>query len=449
MTDAARAAQGSAPRAIPWPDAAGRTAARAVRSAATDAAPSRAAFWLGVLVVLAFSNGWVMFVTGPDGDPNVGSLVIAGFVPAYLAAAWLLATGGRASWRAALAAPPVWALVLLAVASVSWSVAPQLTSRRTPALILTTVAGFALAARFGWARLAEVLGAAFAVLVVGSFLLAVAVPSWGRMTTLFPGAWRGLWNEKNALGDHMTAGVCVLVAAAVLNPARRRLWTGFALGALALIVLSTSKTSLVTLMVGMGTLVLVAGVRRGGVAAVAAVFTAVVGLSLVIGAVLFASDKLFLLLGKDPTLTGRTIVWAAAERLMVQSPRLGFGYGAVWDDPSPGGPIAWIVKAAHWRPHHAHNVWIELRLALGWAGFWAFVLLIAQAWARLVAALARGGEAAQGAWLVAPFLSVWTFQSLTESIGLNYNDFSWVMLVAMAAALGRPRRTGAESSAAP
>jgi exopolysaccharide production protein ExoQ len=43
-------------------------------------------------------------------------------------------------------------------------------------------------------------GAAFAVLIVACFVVCLAVPRIGVMTELFPGAWRGLWREKNGLG---------------------------------------------------------------------------------------------------------------------------------------------------------------------------------------------------------------------------------------------------------
>ena len=399
----------------------------------------RLTFLLGVFTVLVFSGIWVVFVIGPEGAKTSGALVVALFMPAYLTSLVLLARGGWASVRAALAVVPLWALLAVVIASVLWSVAPQLTERRSPALVFTSLAGVALAARFDWPELAEVLAASFAVIVVGSFLLALLLPSWGRMTSIFPGAWRGLWNEKNALGDRMTVGVCVFAAAAALNPARRWLWGGFALGALALIVLSTSKTSLVTLMLGLSVLALVALVRRGGAMAVLATFGAVTVLALVAFLMLFERDQLFRLLGKDATLTGRTLIWAGALRQIDQHPLLGLGYAAVWDDPSVWGPIHWIMKDAKYRPPHAHNSWIEIRLALGWTGLACFAALFVQAWGRTLRALYRGGTAGRGAWLAAPFLAVWTLQSLTESIALGYNDFAWVMLVALVCALGRPR----------
>jgi exopolysaccharide production protein ExoQ len=107
---------------------------------------------------------------------------------------------------------------VVAVASVFWSVNPDQTARRGFALVCTTLGGIALAARFRWPQLAEVVGAAFAVLIVACFVVCLAVPRIGVMTELFPGAWRGLWREKNGLGGNMAFGFCILSAAALLNP---------------------------------------------------------------------------------------------------------------------------------------------------------------------------------------------------------------------------------------
>ena len=69
------------------------------------------------------------------------------------------------------------------------------------AVYATTLGGIVLAARYRWADLAEVFATAFAVLAVVCFLMSLAVPSIGVMHELFPGAWRGVWADKNAMGD--------------------------------------------------------------------------------------------------------------------------------------------------------------------------------------------------------------------------------------------------------
>ena len=114
--------------------------------------------------------------------------------------------------------------------------------------------------------------------------------------------------------------------------------------------MSTSKTSLVSVVLAAGALGLVWAVRRGPAAGVAATWAAVVGLMLIGAVIFFASDVVFGLLGKDATLTGRTQIWAAIMRQIDQRPWLGYGYAAIWDEPTgQWGPLAWIVHDAGFR----------------------------------------------------------------------------------------------------
>lgn len=423
--------------AIPWPD---QTAARPI--AAVVVRPTRRSsplvFWTGVVVLLTFSQGWAVFLTGPNGDPSTSGLVRTLFLPVYALAIGLAAVRPRAALAAVVATPLLWLLIGVVLASILWSVAPDITERRGIALLFTTLAGLALASRFDWDELAEVFATTFATLAVLSLLLAVLLPSWGRMTELFPGAWRGVWNEKNALGDHMAQGVMVFAAAAVLNPARRWLWVLFALLAVALIVMSQSKTSLVSVALGLAMLAFVAITRRGRMIAVVMSLLAVVaGTAFVLG-VVFAGDQMIRLLGKDPTLTGRTFIWAAVMNRIQERPLFGWGYVAVWDDLDRWAPLAKIVKQIHFRPHHAHNSWLEIWLDLGVVGLAAWAAYLGEAVIRSVVSIYRG----RGPWLAAPFLMVYLFQSLTETIFFIYNDFIWVIFVAVATRLALPAGFG-------
>jgi hypothetical protein len=200
------------------------------------------AFVLSVLSILVFSQAWVFPMLGENGDPAASGLVRALFLPAYGCALILLAMQPMATLAAVVRQPLLLLLMAIVGVSVLWSVEPDQTVRRMVALYATTLSGIVIGARYGWARLSEVIATAFAILVVICFAVAIAVPSVGVMHTLFPGAWRGVWVEKNALGGNMTLGACVFAAAALLNPARARLWWPFAGLALALILLSTSKT---------------------------------------------------------------------------------------------------------------------------------------------------------------------------------------------------------------
>jgi O-antigen ligase len=414
-----------------------------VTHGAAPAAPARltfpriALFGLAVFALLLYSGGWELPVVGENATESGSTILRVAYLPAYAAGFALIALRPGASFRVLVRQPFLLILLAVVVASTFWSVNPDQTVRRCFALVCTTLGGAALAARFRWPRLAEVVGATFAVLIVACFVVCLAVPRIGVMTELFPGAWRGLWREKNGLGGIMAFGFCILSAAALLNPRRARLWWTFAGLAVVLVLMSTSKTSLVSLMLGVGAVGFVLVARRGPAAGAAATWAGVTGIVLLTAFILFAADVFFAILGKDATLTGRTKIWAAVMREIQDRPWLGYGYQAVWGDKSGWGPFAWISKNAGFQAQHAHNSWLEQWLGMGLVGLIAWGLFYLQTMTLAVIAVFRDRG---GALLAFPFLVVYSLVALTESIAVTYNDFRWVLFVAFATKLAFPDR---------
>lgn len=388
------------------------------------------------LIVLVYSQAWVFPLIGEQASADQGGLVRALFMPAYAAAFLLLAMAPRRTLAAAIRQPFLIALMAVVGLSVLWSIAPDQTLRRTVAVYCTTLGALVVAARYRWNELSELVAGCFAALVVVALVTSLALPSVGRMHELFPGAWRGVWPEKNALGGNMAIGFVILVAAAALNPRRAKIWLPFAALALGLVVMSTSKTSLVALLLGLGAMGFVAVARRGPAAGVATTWLAALGVAALAGVALFAADLVFDILGKDATLTGRTKIWDAAMRQIEQRPWTGFGYDAVWGEKGVWSPYAWIVRDAGFTPQHAHNSWIEQWLGLGVFGLTAFGLMYLQTVALAVVAVFRE----RGAYLAVPFLVVYSLMTLTESIAVTYHDLRWVLFVIMAAKLALPDR---------
>jgi exopolysaccharide production protein ExoQ len=401
-----------------------------------DARAWQAGFALAAVAMMAtYSQGFVFPVFG-DGPRMVaaGGLIRLMFFPAYAVGLALIASAPLDTLRAVARQPFLILVLALVAVSLTWSVSPDQTARRAFAVYLTTLSGVGLAVRFRWGQLAEVLALMFAILGVLSLGVCLALPSMGRMPDLFPGAWRGLWAEKNAFGGNMALGVVVLTAAAALNPRRARLWGGLAVLLFGLVLTSTSKTALVSVMLGLGALGMTAFAQLGPAAGVLALWLTVCGVMLVAGVALFAADAVFGLLGKDATLTGRTKIWSAAMRQIADRPWTGFGYGAIWTEEGRWGPLARIIKDAGFRPQHAHNTWIEQWLGQGLPGLVAFALAYLQALALAAVAVFRS----RGALLAVPYLVVYTPMTFTESVGLVYNDMRWVMFVAIAVKLAWP-----------
>ncbi|MHB8284895.1 MAG: O-antigen ligase family protein [Caulobacteraceae bacterium] len=419
-------------------------------AAGASGAPSRGrafpragiAFGLSVGLLLAFSQGWIPFIVGPTGDPEASGVIRLLYFPWYAVALGLMLAQPQRSLSAALHSPLVLILIALAFVSATWSIDPGVSERRAVAVMFTTMAGMAIAARYDWPQFAEVLATAYAILAVASFWVGLLAPGLGRMSDLFPGSWRGVFFDKNGFGDEMALGIMIFLGAAVLAPRRRGLWIGFAGLAFVLILLSTSKTSLVALMIGLGAFALVNLAKRGPAMAVIMTFLGVVVFGLAASLIVFDSEGVLSLLGKDATLTGRSQIWTAVLRQIHTRPWTGFGYGAVWTDESGWGPLAWIVHDAKFRPNHSHNGWLETWLGLGYIGLAAWAGLFLQTVALAVIGVYRS----RGAYLAFPFVVVYALVSLTESVTFVYNDLVWVAFAAVSVRLAMPETTGARTA---
>jgi O-antigen ligase len=288
-----------------------------------------------------------------------------------------------------------------------------------------------LAATFSWARLIEILAAAFAVLTVGSFLITLALPDYAVMGADTPheGAWGGLWGQKNQLGGYMALGVLVNLIAASIDRTRRAWWLGFAAAACALVLLSTSATSLLAMLIGVGVFACATIVQRGPVSAVA--LTAVAGAIGVVLAcvVLLAPQLVFSAIGRDATLTGRTDIWAALVDLIQTRPWTGFGYGAFWD--AAESPADLMRRDLVWHVPNAHSGWLEVAVGVGWGGVVLSAATMALPGARAALTLLRPGIAP----LAIGYALMTMLYSMSESYLLMENSFFWVLFVALAAKL--------------
>lgn len=334
---------------------------------------------------------------------------------------------------------PAWlvlgGLVALTYASKYWSIAPDVTSRRVIALAISGSFAMYLGAVFGGRHLPRLLAHGALGLGIGSLVMIFAFPAIGVHQDVNAGLWRGLWYEKNQMGFVMVAGA--IAAAACLaqepEPGRPRRWMApaVALGLATLLVLGTqSKTSLLCLMLGCGLIGGLWSLRQGGPAfSVVMVWLGVIGAAG--GAALWTtqSAEVLTLLGKDPSLTGRTDIWESLMRQVAERPWTGYGYGAFWGLESL--PAAYVRFETGWLVPSAHNGWIEILVQLGWIGAATVGLVMATAIGLNVLRLGGLGRR-EGYWGLA-YLSVFTLLSLSESVLMSHQSLPWTLCMAILA----------------
>ena len=81
--------------------------------------------------------------------------------------------------------------------------------------------------------------------------------------------------------------------------------------------------------------------------------------------------------GKDPTLSERTIIWAGAWNTIAHHPLLGYGYGAFWTGLK--GTSLNLVLISGWVLAQAQNGYLDLWLQVGVGGVILTALITAQA----------------------------------------------------------------------
>jgi O-antigen ligase len=270
------------------------------------------------------------------------------------------------------------------------------------------------------------------LLAVGSLIACLFFPAIGVHQGVNAGAWRGLWYEKNELGSIMVIGVFTCLSAAIVTRKLFLALAGLALCAL-LLLLSQSKTSLLCLFIPAAVMPLLWCVNRGPVTGLVAIYGG--GLAVACAALFFTAqpDLAFAALGKDSSLTGRTEIWSAVNRLSAERPMLGYGYGAFWEKDS--APAVLIRHQLRWLVPSAHNAWMDVLIQLGRVGLWLSVALAAIV---ALATLIRGGGVRDGYWaalIVATFL----VRSYSESIFLAFNNLEWVLFVTASTILLMPK----------
>lgn len=350
------------------------------------------------------------------------------WLPVYAMTAGLLLFRIERLWRAWPAVVAIGLLVLWAYASKWWSLFPEVTSRRAIALAISSAFALYLGAAFRGPHLPRLLMHTGLIMAVGSLVMVFAFPAIGVHQTDNAGLWRGLWYEKNQMGAVMVI-VATASAAALASPDPRRLLPAAALLLSAALVLATqSKTSLLCLMLGLGVVGGFWAMRQGGATfSVFAVWAAVAGAGL--GYLVWDSHSVEILevLGKDPSLTGRTDIWEAILARVAERPWTGYGYGAFWERDSVPGD--WIRFETGWLVPNAHHGWLDVLVQLGWPGA---LLVGALAVFAAVATVLRADRAgvAEGWWALG-FMTATLMLSLSESILLAHQGLPWVLFLAV------------------
>ncbi len=380
-------------------------------------------------IVLLLCAAFSRFTTGGDDTVTSSPLAQVLWLIVYAIAAVIVARHRERARELFVSAWPLLALVAVVACSALWSDDPSIVLRRAFGLAGTTLVGFSVAVRYGVRRFVTLLAIAAGIAAVFSLAVIFAVPGYGRMQVDYPGAWQGIFGDKNRLGQFMALGVLAFIPLVRELRGGRRVaaFAGFAACALVLLGSQSLTAALVAVLCSLLVLTLYAGsanraafVAFATVAIVAASFGTAMAFNVNLDAVAGA-------FGRDATLTGRTGVWPYVLGAIADHPYLGFGYASFWRPD--GAFVQYIPTDLGWRPYHAHDGFLELTLDVGVIGLVIFAALLVLA---LVRALRRLHDTdAAFAPLPLAILVYYIAVNVTESAIAKYNELNWIVFVAL------------------
>ena len=337
-------------------------------------------------------------------------------------------------WRllAALRIPPLPLLVVGAVLmSLVLSPQPGLTIRYIFSVAVVTVPIYLYYRFFGASQLYQAVLKFIFWLTLANALYMVLMPQFGIMTANHEGAWRGMFVHKNAAGAFFALATVLfygeMLAAKRLAQLGRYLL--LMLIAVVMVVMSKSSTALVVLVVTVATFhfaLFLANVQQRRNKVVLLVVYAL----LLVGVYLLTSvymDDLLALVGKDPTLTGRTGLWEVLLDLSLQRPLQGYGLG-LFSRPEVmyefSGDFGWDAKSSH-------SSYVDLVLGIGYPGALLFLgLLLTRICGSLLLARSSGQERLRAAAVIGVGVGL-LLEAGASSGSMLATSYSWVLLLAM------------------
>jgi exopolysaccharide production protein ExoQ len=307
--------------------------------------------------------------SGSGGAAHQMGLAVVFFVCSALIISRLPAVSSIAQRTKTLIAYP-----LLAIFSCVWSLQPQKSIVSGSILMLFTLFAMYLVINFDHQRQFELLVMAGSIAVALSIFLAIFVPAMGSGAE----GWRGIFGHKqNCAG----ATTLILVTGIHWRPSgfyQRAFRVMYVVMCVGLIVMSKSRT-------GWG-LALLAMCLSGGIAflqklkAKDALFVGMWVLPLV-GAMAYvgkeAAPLILTGIGKDATLSQRTIIWAAVWKEILRHPLLGYGYKGFWTGLK--GASLNVVLTSGWVLAQAQNGILDTWVQMGIPGVAVFTVTVLQA----------------------------------------------------------------------
>jgi exopolysaccharide production protein ExoQ len=268
-------------------------------------------------------------------------------------------------------------LALLATAyfllTVFWSYDPGTTIRQAINYFFLILGSIGIASILNPDEYMDLLGWTCFSSAVASLVLLIVSPASAHGGGLNSEDFQGVFSHKNVLGQVMMTGALASLHAIRVGGRWRRRNIFFLFVFIFMAFESKSATSWLAIAACCCVDAIIVLYRKGGAARSAGMLTAVTAVPILILVTAYP-DPILEMLGKDPTLTGRTDLWEYVISDIWMKPLLGWGYFGFW---TPANPAAMqIADDLRWIVPQAHNGLLEMLLNIGLVGTALVIFLL-------------------------------------------------------------------------
>lgn len=270
-------------------------------------------------------------------------------------------------------------LLLWAIMSIAWSIDYRRSMVSVVEMTMDIAFAIYLIRRYSINDLLKLLMLVGSVAAASSLFLILVFPQYGlqQRDLLYAfGAWQGIFGQKNLCGMMMT--LLLLPAFFVqLDSHLARIYRGIYIVVLGTIIAMTQSVGSWTVCGLCVTFIVVIRLmvkfKRKDAWCIGMVLVGVLVVAIPI--IVHFGDTLLRMVGKDPTMTGRTRLWASLLVSILKHPLVGYGYRAFWQGLSGESAYATLKLNSLGRVGYAENGVLELWLDLGAVGVLLYALV--------------------------------------------------------------------------
>ncbi len=307
----------------------------------------------------------------------------------------------------------MFAFPLLALLSCTWSATPSHSILSGLVILVFTAFAVYVGSQLSSQRQFELIMLVGAVVLPASIALAIFIPSMGTEST----AWRGILVSKQNC-----SAVCTLFLLTALHwkcsgiyqKIFRALYVSMCV---VLIVMSQSRTGWILALIAF---LLTATIwllqRLPAKQAIAILLLGLTGAAIGAYGIYSNSSTILAFMGKDSTLSQRTIIWTAVWQAILQHPILGYGFASFWSGLY--GPSQNVTLIAGWGLAQAQDGFLDVWLGTGILGIAIILAMAGQAMRNAARCASSRSNQGYVRWCLVVIICVLLFNIGESSLGL-------------------------------